>query len=636
VTLASKLKLSANSALLLLILIVATVLRFWNFPNMPYMHDELSALGRLQYNSVQDVITYGVMINDTHPPGVQLFLYYWTRLFGTNEMIVKFPFIICGLLSIVLAYKISKNWFNDTVALLVSSFMAVMQYMITYSELARPYSTGVFFCLALVFCWNKFLFESTHYKKWIAGFIFSAVCCAYNHHFSLLFAFIVGLSGIPFLKKENWKIYLFAGVIVCILYLPNVPVLLFQMSKGGLGGDGGWLNKPDSGWLYRYLKYTFHFSYWMYALVFSLIFLSIIWYNKEMGRANKYRMFCILWFFSFFFIQYFYSIYVSAIIQFSTLIFVYPFFLMFLFSLFSALSVKKNLVLVVMVLTIGTTSLIAQRKHFQIFYHQPYQQQITTTYESLKKIKDPSDATIELIIPPYLKNILKKHYLEKEKAKFDQTHYGPINQHPTPKAFRSFVYSRATHYFIAADLPMEYIEIIKEKYPYMISKEEGFTYSNYCFAKDKPEIPEIHEKILISQPLLLKKNTMDSTEEYGQGFSFSFKDNIFSRHTIVIVSAELSTQDTLSNPLLIANVEQDGESIAWGGAEYLKFNNNKNGKNRLYLSYPLTSFDFKKYPNAQMKIYIWNKDKKPLYVDKMKLEVIKGNSRIYGLYEPLD
>ena len=69
------------------------------------MHDELSALGRVQYNSVQDVITYGVEINDTHPPGGQVFLYYWTSLFGTGEMIVKLPFLICGLLAVILVYK---------------------------------------------------------------------------------------------------------------------------------------------------------------------------------------------------------------------------------------------------------------------------------------------------------------------------------------------------------------------------------------------------------------------------------------------------------------------------------------------------------------------------------------------------
>lgn len=599
------------------------------------MHDELSALGRVQYNSVQDVITYGVEINDTHPPGVQVFLYYWTSLFGTGEMIVKLPFLICGLLTVILVYKISKNWFTTSVGLIASSFVAVMQYMIIYSQLARPYSTGVFFCLLMVYCWSKFLFESPHQKKWLVGYILSAVCCAYDHHFALLFAFIVGLSGIPFLTKNNWKSYILSGILICIAYLPNIPILLFQMSKGGLGGEGGWLAAPDSGWLYGYLKYIFHFSFWMYALAFILIVLSVFWYNKEISKTNKFRVLCITWFFSFFFIQYFYSIHVSAIIQFSTLIFAFPFLLIFLFSLFSELSVKKNALLVICILVIGTVSLANERKHFRLFYHQPYQQQIVTTQESLNRIKNPKDVTIELIVPPYLKGILTKHYLEKQKVRFDETHYGPISQHPTPKIFRAFVFSRSTHYFIAGNLPDEYVQIIKEKYPYLISKEEGFTYATYCFAREKPA-REYPEEVLFSQELELKKNTMDSTEEFGQGFSFKFKDQVFSRHTLVTVSASLLTADTLSNPILVASIEENGQSIAWGGAEYFKFNTNKQLPNKLILCYPLTGFDFKKHPDAEIKIYVWNKDKRPLHVDHMNITMTRANAFIYGLYEPLD
>lgn len=625
----------SSSSLFFIILLVATVIRFWNFPNMPYMHDELSALGRVHYSSVQDVITYGVEINDTHPPGVQVFLYYWTKLFGTGEMMVKLLFLICGLLTVWMTYKLAKLWFTSSVGLVTSAFAAVMQYMVMYSQLARPYSTGVLFCMILVYCWSRFLFEKPNQKKWLIGYILSAVCCAYDHHFALLFAFIVGLSGIPFLTKDTWKAYILSGIIICILYLPNVPVLLFQLNKGGLGGEGGWLGKPDSGWLYGYLKYTFHFSYWMYALAFVLIALSILWHNKQTPIHNKFRILCITWFFSFFFIQYFYSIYVSAIIQFSTLIFVFPFLLIFLFSLFSELNAWKNTLLVISILLIGSVSLARERKHFDVFYRQPFQQEIRTTNESLNRINDPSDVTIELIVPSYLKNILKSHYLEKQKVRFDETHYGPISQHPTPKAFRAFVYSRATHYFIAGNLPDEYIQIIKEKYPYMISKEEGFTYSTYCFAKEKPE-QEIQDEVFFDQELELKKNTIDPTEEYGQGFSIKFKDQIFSRHSLIILSADIMTSDTLSNPILVASVEQNGESVSWGGAEYLKFNVYKNKPNRLILCYALTGFDFKKYPDAEMKVYIWNRDKKPLYVNHMNIRIIKGNPLIYGLYEPLD
>src|SRR5947209_5603733 len=121
-----------NTFLLSVILIVAALLRFWNFAHIPYMHDELSALARTNYNSLHDEIYYGVAKYDTHPVGVQLFIYFWIKIFGRSEIAVKFPFIICGILSVYITYLLSKNWFNNTVGLIAASFMAVLQYPVMY------------------------------------------------------------------------------------------------------------------------------------------------------------------------------------------------------------------------------------------------------------------------------------------------------------------------------------------------------------------------------------------------------------------------------------------------------------------------------------------------------------------------
>jgi hypothetical protein len=615
--------------------LLGAVLRFWNFPNMPYLHDELSALGRTAYNSVEDLITYGVQINDTHPPGVQLFLYFWTNLFGTNEMVIKFPFILCGVFSILLAYKISKKWFNITVALIVASFMATIQYTVTYSQLIRPYSSGMFFCLLMVYCWSEFLFEPEHKKKWLTGYVLSAVCCAYNHHFALLFAFIVGLSGIPFLTKTSWKPYLLSGLLIFILYLPNLPILFYQLSKGGLGGPDGWLKTPESGWLYLYLKYIFHFSYWMYALVSVLLCLSILFCTQEIDKANKFRILCITWFFSSFLIQYIYSVHISAIIQYSTLLFVFPFLLIFLFSLFRELKAGQNIVIVFSILLIGTTSLAMKRKHFQVFYKQPFQQQLETLFESMDKIKNESEVTFQLDVPPYLKAIIKKHYSQKYNKNLDDTYFSTMSAHPTPKIFRAFVFSRKTNYFIAGGLPMEYIQILKEKYPYMLVKNEGVISSSYCFSKQKPE-NEISNEVMFKQQLVKEKIVLDSTEEFGRAWVFKLKDISYTRFMVINVAATLFPSDTSSNPLLVVSIEENGTALDWAGIEYFKYNTNKGRPNTIFFCNDLIDFDFKNHRDAELKIYIWNRDKKKMEIQYLELEVIKGNPFIYGLNEPID
>src|ERR1035437_4084935 len=100
-----------DNILLIIILIVAAILRFWDFFNIPFMHDELSALVRTHFNSFSDLINYGVK-GDMHPAGVQVFLFYWVKIFGEKEFIVKLPFIVSGLLAIYYTYKVAGFWFN--------------------------------------------------------------------------------------------------------------------------------------------------------------------------------------------------------------------------------------------------------------------------------------------------------------------------------------------------------------------------------------------------------------------------------------------------------------------------------------------------------------------------------------------
>ena len=228
-------KLSLDNSLLLLIIVVAAILRFWNYPNIPFMHDELSALARTHFYSLSDLIEKGAA-TDGHPIGVQVFLYYFIKLFGDNEMVVKFPFIICGLISIIVAYRISKFWFNSSVGLIVAAFMAVLQYFVMYSQLARPYSIGVLFSLLMVWYWSNFLFKIESVKiKYLIGYILASAICAYVHHFAFLFAIIVSITGFFFINKQNWKGYLLAAFSIFALYVPHINITLYQLGKGGVG-----------------------------------------------------------------------------------------------------------------------------------------------------------------------------------------------------------------------------------------------------------------------------------------------------------------------------------------------------------------------------------------------------------------
>ena len=98
-------RLSENWALWL-ILIVAAVIRFYSGYELSLSNDELSALTRAEASSVHDLIVNGIYI-DYHPAGVELFIYFWIKLFGHSAFLFRLPFILFGIGSVYLIYLLS-------------------------------------------------------------------------------------------------------------------------------------------------------------------------------------------------------------------------------------------------------------------------------------------------------------------------------------------------------------------------------------------------------------------------------------------------------------------------------------------------------------------------------------------------
>ena len=254
--------------LLAFILLTGLVLRFWNFWNIPFMFDELSAMSRTVYNNFTDLIRYGVVEKDSHPAGVQVFLYYWVKLFGEREIVVKLPFLLAGFASIYVAYLIGKIWFNRTTGILTATLVSSLQFFIMYSQIARPYATGLFLTLMMVLFWSKYFFEKDKIL-YLVLFVLFAALSAYNHYFSMFFAAIVGFSGLLFVKKETVIPYIISGFAIAILYIPHIGIFLSQFEKGSIGG---WLAAPKPTFPFQFLNYLFHYSYlgvWHFVVRFS-------------------------------------------------------------------------------------------------------------------------------------------------------------------------------------------------------------------------------------------------------------------------------------------------------------------------------------------------------------------------------
>ncbi len=97
-----------NRHILLLILIVAAILRFWDYFFIPFTHDEFSAFFRTGFTNFHELIEKGVK-TDTHPAGVQVFMNYWILLFGEAPWVVKLPFTLMGLAAVFIVYQLFNH-----------------------------------------------------------------------------------------------------------------------------------------------------------------------------------------------------------------------------------------------------------------------------------------------------------------------------------------------------------------------------------------------------------------------------------------------------------------------------------------------------------------------------------------------
>jgi len=643
-------KIDLNTYLLLFIIAVAAAIRFWDFSSMQFMHDELSAVIRSQANSFSELI-YKTKTTDVHPVGVPVFVHYWTKLFGTNEMVVKFPFIIFGIVSIYYSYKIADKWFNATVAIFTAAFLATLQFPTMYGQLERPYATGMLFSVLMVWCWTQFLFSENSKNKHAIGFVLFASLCTYNHYFSLLFAGLVGATGLFFLTKENAKKYILMCVVVLILFLPHVSILLFHLSIGG-GGEESWLGKPQPDWLITFLQYAFHYSKFVYLLVTILFLGGFYFYNKEKPVLYKMRIIALVWAVFVPCLAYFYSITKTPVLQFSTFTFSFPFLLMFIFSFYGTLKTAVKISLLVIIVFVNTYTLFANRKHHPLFYKHPY--------EEMARISDKAIAAFgpsKVSVAHFAMEGFVDFYFKKLGMPFN---YFPVDKHDT-RAFITFLENERTDYFVAGNLHLEYYQLIKERYPYVISKNEGFTFTVYCFSKIKPK-EEIKEKVVLSEnqsELFFVKNKknhwekaknmsedpvypgtfymrLDSTEEFSAGFSAKLIDIVKSRHSILNVSAEISTGKEASNPTVVVSIDEGGKSFLWRGSELNQYKTNPLFFNSVYVSHLFSGMDLEQHPDATLKIYIWNRDKKAALIRNFKVEVIESNPMIYGLYEPIE
>lgn len=628
-----------SNAAILVILICSVFLRFYRLFNIPFTHDEFSTLFRTNFRSFDELIQKGVKI-DGHPAGLQVFVYYFKMLFGSEEWVLKIPFLIFGIASVWLIYVIYTKWYNKTVGLISAAFLATLQYTVMYSQIARPYISGMFFVLALVYFWNALFIEKKH--RWFnyVGYVLVADLCLYNHHFSALMAVIISITGLFFVdRKTSWK-FIVTGLGILLLYVPHISILKAQLALKGLG----WLTKPTLLFVRDYFCYLGQFSWVTLFLCLILLGMSVFRFQKT-AYFSRITLVSFLWFVLPFTIGYLYSLYRAPLLQYSILIFSFPFLLPVLFGGISSFSNKVNIGIVILILGVNSLVLIFHRKHYTLFYESIYKEIVlnATNQNSKSKILifDASGTDKDII----------EHYISKWKVKLP---FRWMDSFQTLGDFRTYIQSIAKEngkVFFGAmyDSRPTLIPIIQEFFPNLEKREDYVSGSTFLFTKGKAHVRAlsamyfdrdvVHWSSLAAyKPYIQTGNFyMDSTLEYSLGYTGLLSELIPKGYDILDVSLRIKVPTATSQASIVTTVDSPSGSLDWRSTNFSEYVDSTHVKSvwievkhSIYLTESVLNT-----PDAKLGIYIWNAAKERFCVNDIQISIRKDNPIKYGLYYPV-
>lgn len=275
--------------LLILILIVGAILRFYGLENQSFWNDELSSWKRSSYDNLFSVIDKGVR-PDVHPPGYQIFLYFVEKYIGDSESILRFPSAVSGVLSILAIFLVGLRLYSYKEGLIASVFMAVLWCPIYYSQEARPYSMLLLFTLLATYFWISILGslkEKTRPSYYtIFAYIIAAIVSSYLHYFGLYLIFLQGISAILFsTRRRQVLIYsLLIYFLILLAYLPWLQTMWEHLDKERL-----WIKLPGNIIITFVLYLRFLFNESKGLLLFVMTLYSFLFLRSLYNILKEYK-----------------------------------------------------------------------------------------------------------------------------------------------------------------------------------------------------------------------------------------------------------------------------------------------------------------------------------------------------------
>ena len=613
-----------SDALLLLLMVVAAACFRWPLVGCSLTHDEVSAATRLGFSHFSELIRNGV-IPDGHPAGLQLFYWFWVRLFGCSDLSLRLPAFVVGLACIPAAYAMGRVWVNRSCGLFVAAYVAFSQYGMLYGVLARPYGFGLLAALLLACCWGGYVWRQWSGWRNSLCVVLLLDACAYLHYFSFLFACLMALAGFLLLPKERLKRSLWLCLSAVALYLPHLPVFIAQFSRRGVGGADGWLPAPTAAFWVDYPRYLLHFSV---GLAVVTLFIAV-WFGVKNRR--HFPAMCKRWstasalFVLPMLIAYFYSVHVNPVLQYSVLLFSLPMGLVAFFVLLDARwdAVKTMLLLLFSVALL--VSLHDRRGFFRLMRDSWYDIAVEKVKEMDGRFPGKTACVFQMA-PPFIEYYQQKHHLNMPML------YNPFDR-PDVRRIRTLCRASDALYMAVSGGLEDDRAVIRETFPYQFFYQplhplDLYVYSRYPMACSDT-LP-----LLFCRKRPYQGMFVTAHEAYVDVFSLPFdslgKDCFLQTDLTVFFTAE----DTLSDLLLVQEIWKGGSRLDWRSISLKRFVMPGDSLQQAHLPdrFDRLLADERDLGKVEVRWYFWNPEGGASYrLQEVALSVWPANREWLGL-----
>ena len=216
-----------------ILLLLALLARLPTLISRPLWYDEAFAV--LFSAEGPRAMSYGTLVveqgiaADVHPLGYYTMLWIWQSVAGASPVAVRVPSVILGLVLVFIGYRLSRRLFEERIAIVAASMLALSPFQVHYSQEVRMYVLLSVLLLGATFVYWKAL-EGGSLRYWLAFAVLGAVA-QYTHTLAALYLIPLALTPLWRGQWANLGKTVLAGFLAMLLYLPWMIYVPSQLSR---------------------------------------------------------------------------------------------------------------------------------------------------------------------------------------------------------------------------------------------------------------------------------------------------------------------------------------------------------------------------------------------------------------------